>query len=548
LKKGNTPERLMALKETTSREGRERPPSVSFDEISSAPPTHDSVRDRIDQIRKMENRKDGLRTFEAHRKCWYYIQIDLLERGRFYYDGRMGYIFLTSDGQLLAIEPDNQSLELLLSWYGVARSEQLYRYVVDALRLEALELGTRTQVYSFTHYDVEANVLYLFDFNRWIYRISSGGWNRVANGTDGILFLHNSSCESFLVGAADPVRSDLNDVLLSKVPLRDENLTINDQRILFLMWFYALFFTELFPTKPILAIVGERGSVKSFSLKKVGRLLYGPAFHVMPLSEDPKDFDAAITNTPFVAIDNSDQKIRWLDDRLAVAATGGSIKRREYYTTNRLVEYPIRAFIAVTSRTPQFRREDVADRLIILHVDRLETFKAESRLLAELVARRDAVMTEVVGHLQEIVEALGTQAERTIATRCRMADFADFALKIAYAQGWGDHMLAILEGLSAEQSAFAIEGDPLAELLDLWLKEGDGRNAGREVRTRELGDELAKLANLNGIQFPFAGKTQALAQRLRNAKSALGEVFQIGERKGKGGYQYWSFAFRDGGK
>ncbi|MHC5057588.1 MAG: hypothetical protein ACYTKD_23175 [Planctomycetota bacterium] len=162
-----------------------------------------------------------------------------------------------------------------------------------------------------------------------------------------------------------------------------------------MLWFYTLFFPELFPTRPILALVGEAGSVKTFALKKVGRLLFGRSFNVMQLSKDPKDFEAALTNMPFVAVDNSDTRIDWLPDHLAVAATGGSLQRRELYTTNRLVEFPVVASVGITSRTPHFRREDIADRLLLFYLKRLRSFTPESDLLQELENRRDEVMTEV---------------------------------------------------------------------------------------------------------------------------------------------------------
>ncbi len=195
-------------------------------------------------------------------------------------------------------------------------------------------------------------------------------------------------------------------MILSPMRFQEDNLTAEDRRLLFLVWFYSLFFPELFPTRPILAVIGERGSGKTISLRKVGQLLFGPSFNVMQLTDDPKDFDAAVTHDPFVAVDNSDTKVPWLDDRLAVVATGGSVKRRELYTTNRLVEFPVRAFVGVTSRTPHFRREDVADRLLLFYVKRFEMFVPESKILNELQVRRDEVLTEVVSHLHEIVRAL----------------------------------------------------------------------------------------------------------------------------------------------
>ena len=167
-------------------------------------------------------------------------------------------------------------------------------------------------------------------------------------------------------------------------------------RFLFLVWFYSTFFRELFPTKVILATVGPKGSGKTTLHKRVGRLLFGPQFHPTDLTNDPKDLDAAITTEPFVVIDNADRHIPWLDDKLAIAATGGTIKRRVLYTTNRLVDYPIVAALGITSRTPHFRREDVADRLLILQVERFEAFVSAAHLDQDIERHRDALMTQVV--------------------------------------------------------------------------------------------------------------------------------------------------------
>ena len=57
------------------------------------------------------------------------------------------------------------------------------------------------------------------------------------------------------------------------------------------------------------------------------------------LTAKPDDFDAAITSDHFVVADNADDAPPWLPDKLAVLATGGTIKRRVLYTTNRLADY-----------------------------------------------------------------------------------------------------------------------------------------------------------------------------------------------------------------
>jgi hypothetical protein len=75
-----------------------------------------------------------------------------------------------------------------------------------------------------------------------------------------------------------------------------------------------------------------------------------------------------------VAFDNADATFKWLDDKLAIAATRGSVQKRELYTTNKLIDFPIHAFVGITSRTPQYRRDDVADRFLIMKIERLDCY------------------------------------------------------------------------------------------------------------------------------------------------------------------------------
>lgn len=502
---------------------------------------YEDLKAEIDGIRRLEGGKGGLKRFEVNRGAAEIIIRDFEDRGQLYHDGMSAYFFFAAEKHLVGIEREGQDLEVVLSQYGLMPGEEISRYLVDALRLQALQHGVRTQIHLFTHYDARANILYLFDFDSHIFRITANGVEQVDNGTDGVLFLRNPAWKPFTLLAPAPTRSAFDEMILSPMQFQEDNLTADDRRLLFLVWFYSLFFPERFPTRPILAVIGERGSGKTISLRKVGQLLFGPSFNVMQLTDDPKDFDAAVTRDPFAAVDNSDTKVPWLDDRLAVVATGGSVKRRELYTTNKLVEFPIRAFVGVTSRIPHFRREDVADRLLLFYVKRFEKFVPESKILSDLQARRDEILSEVVGHLHEIVHALGRETGQTYTTRFRMADFADFALRLAHAQGWGERMFSILDRLSGEQSSFTLEGEPVFELLDAWLTINSGKNVGREVTTSQLCSELATIAASKEIEFIYKGKTRSFAQRLRNIMSTLREYFDINDRPGRARTRYLSF-------
>ncbi len=122
-----------------------------------------------------------------------------------------------------------------------------------------------------------------------------------------------------------------------------------------------------------------------------------------------------------------------------------------------------------------------------------------------------------------------------------MADFADFALRLAHPQGWGEQMFSLLGRLSGEQSSFTLEGEPIFELLEFWLTVNSGENIGREMTTSKLCTELGAIAASKEIEFIYKGKTRSFAQRLRNIMSTLGEYYAIKEHHGKARTRYLSF-------
>jgi hypothetical protein len=84
-------------------------------------------------------------------------------------------------------------------------------------------------------------------------------------------------------------------------------------------------------------------------------------------------FQAGVNHVkPLFELDNVDGRIKWLNDKLAVVATGGNLEKRILHTTNQHKEFPIISTVALTSRTPMFRRDDIAERLQIVSLDRID--------------------------------------------------------------------------------------------------------------------------------------------------------------------------------
>jgi hypothetical protein len=179
--------------------------------------------------------------------------------------------------------------------------------------------------------------------------------------------------------------------------------------------------------------------------------------------------------------------------------------------------------LGITSRTPHFNRDDVADRLLLLRVRRFAEgqYLSESALKDMVLRQRNRLLTSVVRHLQEVVAALRQTHGREYRTSFRMADFATFALRLADAEGNCGAVADIFSKLQEEQSAFALEDDQLIALLLEWLEKED--NHGREVMAKTLFQELSALARQGERKLPVASG-RSLGQRLGHLEVNLRTV------------------------
>jgi len=96
----------------------------------------------------------------------------------------------------------------------------------------------------------------------------------------------------------------------------------------------------------------------------------------------------------------------------------------------------------------------------------------------------------------------------------------------------------MLGGMQAERDALVIEGDAMIDLIDKWLDVVP--NQGRELRVADLHRELAAIAKAGG-NVTFFKSSKALAARLREASSALGQHFDVARRTGPGGVMLYTF-------
>ena len=164
-------------------------------------------------------------------------------------------------------------------------------------------------------------------------------------------------------------------------------------------------------------------------------------------------------------------------------------------------------------------------------------FTAEAILREQLAEERNVLMTKLVGELQGVLRALELNRSKRYDVSFRMADFGQFVLKVADADGKLAEAERMFERLGKEQLASTIEDDPIVELLEEWIKD----YCGQEVSTGELFAALRTLASHSERSFDFKSSVafgKYLSDNLATLKALFGTTF----RKGGAGKRLWRFS------
>jgi hypothetical protein len=255
--------------------------------------------------------------------------------------------------------------------------------------------------------------------------------------------------------------------------------------------------------------------------------LFGEGFDVTQLASSEGDFMATTSNSYFVAYDNVDTYCKWLNDNLACSATGAQYGKREYYTTNTSVKFTPKCFLGLSSRTPNFKRADVADRLLLFRVDKREKFKGQKRLLTQIKRKRRSLMSEIMDNLNCIIAYLREDDEAYESTH-RMADFAELIYKINIAlDGEEGKVEELLTNMDMERNAFVLEGNQFYEFLCIWMDD----NEGRIVEIRHLYDDFKKISEEHKYEFKCKS-TNSLTKQFRAVYNELLDKFDIDIDKG----------------
>lgn len=503
----------------------------------------DSARRKIDIIRgghDPDSRDDkgqlnSLKSFERDRRVSEEIITDLEEQGKFFCEDELAYYLDFRTRKLIDLGRGAIDLESLLSRYGLNPTEKLFKYVIAEMFLHAINHGAKTHIHHFSHlsiHDDKEPTLYIACEDNHILRITGESHEVVDNGTDDVLFLTSKYTAPGNIPPEFVCNKGLiRSLILGKVPFDTEVLSSKKAELMLLAEMLALLMREAIPdTKPIFAFIGEKGSGKTTAVRMIGQTLYGPEWDVDDIMSNLRDFDTLITTNEFVCFDNVDDNIKWLNNKLAVAASGGNISRQKLYETHRLLRYPIISMIATTSRTPCFRRDDVADRLVILRTVRFEkqnSAEFNPDVLHAVKSKHCELWGELIFLIQGVLRLMRDTDWKSIRVpNQRLQGFARLTVLIAKVLDCESTAYKAWESMKSAQLKFASEEEPLFEVMPQWIAD----NAGREVTSGELNAQLKQTAAKMDFKWPYSGG-RSLGQKLSQLRESLTEMFDVNERE-----------------
>lgn len=500
-----------------------------------------------DKVRYLQARKE-LQPNIKKDKIAELVIAELLNVGKIYKADGQYYIFDGNAKRLICISDEPLELRTMFTEWGINASENLYKYVLNELFVYCVKNAQRVEIHRFAYFNPKTFTLYLYNGPKEVLKVSADNIETIENGDDGIMFTELNSYQPFKLVDINKKVDYVDKYLTSNLNVDTDStiLDITTQQKISKIWFYNLFFESIMKTKPIFAAIGTKGSGKTTFLRRVGQILFGEKFDVTSVSSDCKDIETIITNNYYVVIDNLDNPPKPLNDALARIATGSVIKKRKLFTTNLELEFDVKCYVALTSRTPQFTRDDVADRLICIYLERYKMFTDENNLSREVLSKRDEIMSFIMYKLQKFIKCLQEKQNETYKVDFRMADFAVFALKTAENKTELEKLKKIFAQMIKIQNEFTLKDDVLYLVLKSFVNEKE--NKGKKFTSAELYNQFKQIADRMGLlkSFELVYKNpKSVSTRIKNIKDNISDEILVHFEKGHSNYLYFSFKLVD---
>lgn len=469
---------------------------------------------------------------------------DLNKNGKFYKSNGNYYIFDNRTKLLISIDKGNIHLKCLLNRYRINAASELYKAVYEALIVHCDINGQETEVYKYAHIDMKTNILYVKNGN-CIQKITDKTVELCENGTDKVLFTDTVTVEPFTY--TEQLDEDYLGKYILDLPRYSNTAYLNDKdlRLLTEIYLHSIFMPELLQTKPIISTVGIKGSGKTTLLRMLIKCTYGQNADVISMANKMEDLDTIVANKHFVVIDNLDTYKDSINDKIACYATRVTNEKRKLYSNGEVYRERVEAFLGISTRNPVFRRDDVAQRVLIIYLDPINQYSTEGNILRPMLEHRSKILSQIIQRLQSILALIKSGKYANYQSGFRMADFAHFtALYIDN----GEAAEELLHRVVKTQQALVIEGDILLTLLTRLVYEKDKWNI-KWLTARELFRNLEFIIQQEIGDTVFSNDFKkrydnpiSLAKRLMNIRQEISDFIVVETKRARGNILMYQLA------
>jgi len=456
------------------------------------------------------------------------------KRHSFYKSDTGYYIFDNANNICISLDPNNPRLKrFIYETCEINPADKLFLKVVAALCVYCDANGIEKQTVKTSHLNTMTNTLYIKNGDG-VMKITPTTVEYCYNGTDDVLFSDEITIQTFNYIPNCSAES-LNKYLLDKPNYSNTAyLEPKDLKLLVEIYLFALLMPSLLRTKPIFATVGSKGSSKTTLMRTMGVLIYGKDYEVTSMPNKMDDLDTIAAHKHLLFIDNMDTYNDAVNDKLASYVTGVINEKRKLYANGEVYRSRVEVFIGISTRNPVFRRDDVAQRVLIIYLDPIREYHTEESIIEPLLKHRDEILSYMIDRIRGILTIIQSGKYADYRSSFRMADFARFAAMYLNSREDAENLLA---KATQTQRALVVEGDVLTHYLTLLIMNKSNLDKDGVVRymdAKEIFDILNAFAELESNKKhsvnEFRGRYKdsvALGKRLHNIADEIRDYIDI---------------------
>jgi hypothetical protein len=226
----------------------------------------------------------------------------------------------------------------------------------------------------------------------------------------------------------------------------------------------AILVAALVPDIPHVVVVidGEQGAGKSTGTKRLAGLIDPSPVQLRRPPTNLETWTTAAAGSWVVAVDNVSTLQPWLSDALCRASTGDGDVQRRLYTNGDLYVVAFRRCVILNGIDLAGIRDDLADRAVTVHLERLT---GRYRDDAELAASWAQAHPRILGALLDLAsQVLALRHTVALADPPRMVDFA--RILAAVDSVLGADGITRYRALATDLAADAVMADPVLAAID----------------------------------------------------------------------------------